>query len=340
MKKKQFLALALSVVMAGGMLAGCGSSNGSSSSSKGDAKDEVVTLKWIQVGNGMPKDYDEWLAQINPYLEEKIGVNVDMEIVPWGDWDNRRSVITNSGEYFDILFTDQNRYSSEVNTGALMDITDLLKDNASELYDMIPEDYWKAVEVNGKIYGVPTYKDSSLSEYFVWDQDIADKYNIDVNSVTDFNTLYDALKTVKEGEGGSPYFMSKNGANFLLNLNYDDLSSGLPASALNTAMTPRPLSIRWMTKKSFPTWTLFVKCIRKVSSTEMLRQQMIPANTQCSLLHRDGAALQKQHGARTMVSPIVQQYSMATQSFPTQPYVVPSMVSTPDANTRTKHFSF
>lgn len=55
MKKKQFLALALSAVMAGGMLAGCGSSNGSSSSSKSDAKDEVVTLKWIQVGNGMPK---------------------------------------------------------------------------------------------------------------------------------------------------------------------------------------------------------------------------------------------------------------------------------------------
>ena len=249
MKKKQFLALALSVVMAGGMLAGgmqagCGSSNGSSSSSKSDAKDEVVTLKWIQVGNGMPKDYDEWLAQINPYLEEKIGVNVDMEIVPWGDWDNRRSVITNSGEYFDILFTDQNRYSSEVNTGALMDITDLLKDNASELYDMIPEDYWKAVEVNEKIYGVPTYKDSSLSEYFVWDQDIADKYNIDVNSVTDFNTLYDALKTVKEGEGGSPYFMSKNGANFLLNLNYDDLSSGLPAIGVKYGDDSKTFSVR------------------------------------------------------------------------------------------------
>ena len=61
MKKKQFLALALSVVMAGGMLAGCGSSNGSSSSSKGDAKDEVVTLKWIQVGNGMPKDYGNYI---------------------------------------------------------------------------------------------------------------------------------------------------------------------------------------------------------------------------------------------------------------------------------------
>ena len=73
MKKKQFLALALSAVMAGGMLAGCGSSNGSSSSSKSDAKDEVVTLKWIQVGNGMPKDYDEWLAQINSSWAGKNG---------------------------------------------------------------------------------------------------------------------------------------------------------------------------------------------------------------------------------------------------------------------------
>ena len=36
-------------------------------------------------------------------------------------------------------------------------------------------------------------------------------------------------KPEQSGEGGSPYFMSKNGANFLLNLNYDDLSSGLPA---------------------------------------------------------------------------------------------------------------
>ena len=90
MKKKQFLALALSAVMAGGMLAGCGSSNGSTSSSKSDAKDEVVTLKWIQVGNGMPKDYDEWLEQINPYQEEKIDNNVDMKIVQKDNWNTRK----------------------------------------------------------------------------------------------------------------------------------------------------------------------------------------------------------------------------------------------------------
>ena len=82
--------------------------------------------------------------------------------------------------------------------------------------------FQKRKNEEGKEIRVPV---SQVSKYFApyW------KYNIDVNSVTDFNALYDALKTVKEGEGGSPYFMSKNGANFLLNLNYDDLSSGLPA---------------------------------------------------------------------------------------------------------------
>ena len=74
----------------------------------------------------------------------------------------------------------------------------MLEENAPELYKMIPEDYWNAVEIGGKVYGVPTYKDSSLSEFFVWDQDIADKYEIDVEKVTDFESLYTAFKTIKE----------------------------------------------------------------------------------------------------------------------------------------------
>ena len=55
--------------MTTGMMAGVVGAN---------AAEDPVTLKWIQVGGGMPKTYDEWLDQINPYLEEKIGVNVEI----------------------------------------------------------------------------------------------------------------------------------------------------------------------------------------------------------------------------------------------------------------------
>ena len=147
MKKRQVIALGLVAAMSMGLLAGCGSEGKKADAGKGEGKDDVVTLKWIQVGNGMPKNYDEWLKQINPYLEEKIGVNVDMEIVPWGDWDNRRSVITNSGEYFDILFTDQTRYNAEIANGSLLDLTELLPKEAPELYEMIPEDYLSLIHI-------------------------------------------------------------------------------------------------------------------------------------------------------------------------------------------------
>lgn len=228
MKKRQVAALTMAAAMSLGALTACGSDSGSTGQANGGGN-EVVTLKWIQVGNQQPNNYEDWLAQINPYLEEKIGVNVDMEIVPWADWQNRRSVIVNSGEAFDILFTNQERYTAEVSTGALLDITEMLKEKTPDLYNMIPEDYWTAMSVDGKIYGVPAYKDSSVTQYFIWDKDMADKYNIDINTVTDFSKLYDALKTIQDGEGGSPYYMANSGADMLATLWYDQLDMSLPA---------------------------------------------------------------------------------------------------------------
>lgn len=249
MRKKKLMALALAGALGLSALAGCGNEEKPSNTPDtgkeenqdqnqgeeqkeenqgGDSNGEVVTLKWVTVGNGMPDNYEAWLAQVNPYLEEKIGVNVDMEIVPWSDWDNRRSMIANSGEAFDILFTDQGRYSGEVTTGIFLELSDLLPTAAPELFNFIPEDYWTAASSKGGIYAVPTYKDSSVTNYFVWDTAVAEKYNIDYKNITDMSSLYDALKTIKEGEGGSPYYMSKNGANFLA-MKYDDLGTGLPA---------------------------------------------------------------------------------------------------------------
>ena len=93
MQKKKWIALALAGVLSAGALAGCGDSgaggnaasvgnggqtaaatesSGSGGTDAAGATEEVVTLKWIQVGNGMPSNYEAWLEQINPYLEEKI----------------------------------------------------------------------------------------------------------------------------------------------------------------------------------------------------------------------------------------------------------------------------
>lgn len=248
MKFKKVIAFLLVFVMTAALMTGCSSKGGGDTQTKdnagttegaktegtaesgtasGEANGEVVTLKWIQVGSGMPLNYDAWLAHINPILEEKIGVNIDVEVVTWGDWTNRRSVITNSGEYFDILFTDSTRYNAEVTLGSFLDITELLKTEAPDLYAYIPEDYWTAVSVGGKIYSVPTYKDSSATQYFVWDKAMAEKYGIDYANIHTLQDAYEPLKKIKEGEGTSPYVMDKSGADILISI-YDQMGSGLP----------------------------------------------------------------------------------------------------------------
>ena len=89
---KKLLAMLIAITMLLGMTVAAASA------------EEVVTLKWVTVGSGMPANYDAWLAKINPYLAEKIGVNIDMEVVSWGDWDNRRNTIVNTNEAYDIIF--------------------------------------------------------------------------------------------------------------------------------------------------------------------------------------------------------------------------------------------
>ncbi len=255
MKKKwgKLLALALSATMALS-LAGCGGKTDTKTSStksadtaktssvKSSSKmeenktsktsetampEEIVNLKWVQVGSGQPDNYKAWQENINKYLGEKIGVNIDVEVVSWGDWDSRRSTLVTTGGDYDIMFTNASTYVQDVKVGAFLDITDLLKDNAPSLYASMPEAYWNATRVDGQIYAVPTYKDSSMTFYFIFVKKLLDKYGIDVNSLKDLTDITEPLKKIKEGENETPLVLNKEGiSNSLVEKKYD--SMGLP----------------------------------------------------------------------------------------------------------------
>lgn len=239
MKKtfKKLTALALSLVMVVSLSA-CGNAKkdpettaskdpGSTTEDTTKTKDEVVTLKWVTVGKGMPANYDAWKAKINPYLEEKIGVNIEFEVVAWGDWDNRRSVVVNSNENYDILFTNLNTYTNDVNLGAFCDITDLLATEAPELNKFIPKNYWEATKVNGKIYAVPTYKDSSATQYFVWDTKLAEETGEDVTNLHDLASIDGVLRKINDKLGSPSFIMRQEGVTSIIGNTYDGMSAGL-----------------------------------------------------------------------------------------------------------------
>ena len=193
------------------------------------AAEEVPTLKMITLGNGMPDNYDAWIEHLNAYVEEKIGARLDVECIGWGDWGNRRSVIINSNEPYDIIFGDMGNLRADVAIGAYLPLTDeMLKENAQGLLDLIPAGYWDACRVNGDIYCVPTYKDSSITQYFVWDVEVLKELGLE-EAAQNCHTLADAtpiLKAIKDAKGEASFPVTKDGVSQIPFI-YDGMGAGL-----------------------------------------------------------------------------------------------------------------
>ncbi|WP_026494971.1 ABC transporter substrate-binding protein [Butyrivibrio sp. WCD3002] len=262
--KKRVLSMLLTCAMGASLIAGCGGSGSSNETAGNDtaaqetadtaseekaeatedageaesteeaaestdaaASGDVVTLKWVTIGSGMPDNYDSWAATLNEYLAEKIGVNIEMEVISWGDWDNRRNIIISTNEPYDIIFGNGGNFTSDVALGAYYDISDLVKDNMPGLTALMPETYWDAVTVDGKVYGVPTYKDSSLSNYDIWDAELVDEYSLDIDDLAkSLDAKTEIFTQLKADKNDYPVYVKNDGLYYIFD-KYDQLGAGL-----------------------------------------------------------------------------------------------------------------
>ncbi len=245
---KKIIALLLAVTMLSAMFVGCSNSkdntettpaaNGNTETTPAGenettapasaSNDEIVDLTWYMVGNGQPANYEAWKANLDKYLEEKIGVHLDVQVVAWGDWDSRREAIVSTNQNYDIMFTNAGTFSADVAMGAFMDITEYAK-NAEALYNLMPESYWTAASVGGKIYGVPTYKDSSCTEYFVWDKALAEEHYPEYVNAHDMQSVTPGLKAIYEATNTAPFILNNQGLEAILATKFDGLGLGLSA---------------------------------------------------------------------------------------------------------------
>ncbi len=74
----------------------------------------------------------------------------------------------------------------------------MLPENAGETWEFIPDAMWDAVRVDGKIYGVPSYKEMGWQGGIVYNSDMAEKYGIDMDAVKTIEDYTDVLQTVSE----------------------------------------------------------------------------------------------------------------------------------------------
>ena len=243
---KKFLALLLASVMTLALLAGCGGGNDNQTPSTpdtpstntdkpagdnggntaGDTSGEVPTITWYMVGGGQPSNIDTWTEKANAYLDEKqIGAHIDIQCVDWGGWGDRRSMIIQTNEPYDIMFTDSGSYASDVAMGAFADLTELIKETPG-ITDLIPQNYLDACKIGGKLYAIPAYKDTAMANYFTWTKEYVEEYYPDYANIHTLADATPAVKAISEGTGEPALLLNKDGISPIVGQRYDQLGMG------------------------------------------------------------------------------------------------------------------
>lgn len=193
-KVKRILAAGCAVLMTASLMAGCGKK--AETNSNGE---EIVELTWYQVGDNQ-KDDSVVLEEVNKYTEEKIGVKLNIVKVGWGDYNQKMQVVINTGDAWDMCFTCSwtNDYLQNAQKGAFLELDDLLKEEGSEMYDLIDSRFWEAAKVGGKIYGVPSEKEIGNMPMWVFTKELVDKYSIPYEDLHSLEDLEPWLQMIKE----------------------------------------------------------------------------------------------------------------------------------------------
>jgi len=232
---KKFLALILALVMVLGLVA-CGGApatpdtpstpatpDSPSTPSTPDAppadtgKLEPVTLKiWFHGSNVTPDASAKVLEELNPYLQEKIGVTLEPIWGTWGDFDQATVTALTGGDEVDMYFTcnwSANEYNKYARDGYWVKLDDMLATYAPELLSTIPQGIWDCAVTNGYdgmgIYAVPGLKDTATQNCWDVNGTLLAELGYDVDAVcaagldyfsAEFEEMLAAAKAAKGGD--------------------------------------------------------------------------------------------------------------------------------------------
>ena len=192
---------------------------------------DLTPVTYTYAGRGVPRDLQQVQDALNKILNEKIKVNLTLEPIDFGAYNEKMQLRLAAGEACDIIFTAPwiNSYTSNVANGVLLELDDLLKEEAPGLWASMPESTWEAARINGKIYGVINQQIFPKPWGVHVRKDLLEKYNFSLDGVEKWEDMEPFLEAVKTGEDITPIVSEAPGASLWRNqyYGYDSLDDGL-----------------------------------------------------------------------------------------------------------------
>jgi len=177
MKGKKLLAGLLAVSTALTM-AGC-----STAKNKNTEEGEITTLKMYMVGAEKP-DTKLVIEEVNKLLREKIGAELEWNLIASGMMSEKINMIYAANENFDLCFTGYaNPLNDAVVNGCLLELDELIEEHTPDLKGKLPDYLWKAASIDGKIYAVPNQQINAIKTVAQIFESDKEKFGLDFSNV-------------------------------------------------------------------------------------------------------------------------------------------------------------
>ena len=203
---KKLLAASCATVCAASFLAGCGSSNSSSTESQnsngGSAAGEPVEISFT-VWDYETTDY--WKKLVEEFEKQNPDIKVNVIDIGSTDYDTKIPVLLSSGDTSDVItIKSMPIYTSLVEKNLLLPLDDMIQSSNLDMAPYLGSD--EGIRINDKLYGLPFRNDYYVLYY---NKGIFDKAGVEypTNDMT-WEEYRELAKKLTSGEGNDKVYGS------------------------------------------------------------------------------------------------------------------------------------
>lgn len=155
------------------------SSGAKEAATDGTGEKPSIEIVLNNAGRKFPEGMDENKNPYIDYIRENTNMDIKLTTPPADGYGEALNVIMASGDLPDMILSyDPNWFESYVRQKALTPLNDLIDQYGQNLKKNIPEEAWKTVTVDGKIYAVPSLNPIPGNEIIFARKDWLDKLGL------------------------------------------------------------------------------------------------------------------------------------------------------------------
>lgn len=166
-----------------------------------ETTEEEPYLITMTMEGDQQEDFPRIMDRVNEILRRDLNMELNLIVLPWGTAAQQKQLMLTGGEGLDIVdMADVNQAISYMNNGQIINIGQLIDEEAPNVREFWGDELAKGVRVGDFVMGVPAFRPWGSRPCVGMRKDMVEKYNIDVDSIHSIDDMTEIYAMIKEKE--------------------------------------------------------------------------------------------------------------------------------------------